>query len=340
MFSRFNLALRSRVLIQSKGTAWLAIASSMLCFFIVGPAQAEQDVPDVTQLAGLIRWSGVLVSVGVIVGASLIVRLVSDVAARLSRRFASNRPLVNKVESALRFFVYIAACGIALGLSIRLDPTALAVIGGTLAVAVGFAMRDLVAALLAGVTIMFDRPFQVGDRVTYAGEYGDIIKIGLRSVQMLTLEHNVVTIPNNKILTDVTASGNYGALEMQVTMDFYVGPDQNLRLAVELVHEACLASPYIFLARPVPVEAKQVILQEYVAVALKARPYVFDYQYEKAFETDVHLRVLEAFHERGILPPAILRRTVDHVTPYRSIALAEPDLQAGSPLTDEPMYRK
>lgn len=273
-----------------------------------GSAYAQQDVPDVTQLAGLIRWSGVLLSVGVIVGASLLVRLVSDLASRLSKRFASNRPLINKVESALRFLLYVAAGGIALGLSIRLDPTALAVIGGTLAVAVGFAMRDLVAAFLAGVTIMFDRPFQVGDRVTYAGEYGDIIKIGLRSVQMLTLDHNVVTIPNNKILTDVTSSGNYGALEMQVAMDFYIGLDQDVRLAMELVREACLASPYIFLAQPVPVAAKQLIFEDYVAIAIKARPYVFDYQYEKAFETDVHLRVLEAFRERGISPPAILHR--------------------------------
>jgi small-conductance mechanosensitive channel len=284
----------------------LALLSSVA--LIVSPVAAQQDVPDVSQLAGLIRWSGVLLSVGILVGSSLVVRLISDLSARLSKRFASNRPLFNKIESALRFLVYVAAGAIALGLSIRLDPTALAVIGGTLAVAIGFAMRDLVAAFLAGVTIMFDRPFQVGDRVAYAGEYGDIKKIGLRSVQMFTLSHNVVTIPNNKILTDVTASGNYGALEMQVAMQFYIALDQDVRTATELVREACLASPYIFLAQPVPVFAKQLIVHDYIAVELRARPYVFDYQYEEAFETDVHLRVLEAFRERGILPPAILHR--------------------------------
>jgi hypothetical protein len=51
---------------------------------------------------------------------------------------------------------------------------------------------------------MFDRPFQVGDRVSYGGEYGDIIKIGLRSVRMNTLDDNIITIPNNKVFTDVT----------------------------------------------------------------------------------------------------------------------------------------
>src|SRR5690606_33860764 len=100
-----------------------------------------------------------------------------------------------------------------LGLSVRLDARTLAVIGGALAFAVGFAMRDVVAAFIAGITIIFDRPFQVGDRVRFAGEYGDILKIGLRSVRLLTLDNVIVTIPNNKILTDVTASGNYGAPE-------------------------------------------------------------------------------------------------------------------------------
>src|SRR4051812_22270601 len=48
------------------------------------------------------------------------------------------------------------------------------------------------------------QPFQVGDRVQFSGEYEDILKIGLRSVRMNTLDHNVVTIPNNKVLTDST----------------------------------------------------------------------------------------------------------------------------------------
>jgi hypothetical protein len=72
-----------------------------------------------------------------------------------------------------------------------------------------------------------------------------------------------------------------------------------------------VTSPYVFLDQPIPILARQVIVQDYVAVHLKARPYVFDCRYEKPFETDVHLRVLEAFKTRGILPPAVLHRGVD-----------------------------
>ena len=113
------------------------------------------------------------------------------------------------------------------------------------------------------------------------------------------------------MLTDVASSGNWGALEMQTPFDFYVGVDQDIELAADLIREACLTSPYVYLENPVPVLVKQVILHEYVAMQLKARPYVFDCKYEKPFETDVHIRVAKAFREHGIQPPAMLVRKTD-----------------------------
>jgi small-conductance mechanosensitive channel len=272
-----------------------------------GPAHA-QEAPDIGQIAELIQWGGVTASIPVLFLAFFAIRLVEGFGNRLGERFTSHRPTIQKIQTSIRFLIYLVTLLIVTGLSIRLDSTALTVIGGALAFAFGFALRDLVASVIAGVTIMFDRPFQVGDRVSYGGEYGDITKIGLRSVRMNTLDHNVITIPNNRIFTDVPASGNYGLLEMQVPMDFYVGVDQDVEKAIEIVREACLTSPYVFLEHPVPVLVKQEILQDYFAIHLKARPYVFDCRYEKPFETDVHLRVLEAFREHAIEAPAVLHR--------------------------------
>jgi len=274
------------------------------------PAQA-QDVPDLGKVAEFIRWGGIAASIPLVIGVLFLIRLIESSGDRLSLRFSNRRPTIQKVQTTARFLLYILTVGLVTSLSVRLDPTALTVIGGALAFAVGFALRDLVAAFIAGITIMFDRPFQVGDRVSYGGEYGDIIKIGLRSVRMNTLDHNIITIPNNKVFTDVTSSGNYGELEMQVAMDFYIGVDQDAKLAAELIREACLTSPYVYLAEAIPISAKQVILQDYVAFQLKARPYVFDCKYEKQFETDVHYRVLDAFREHDIGPPAILHRQLE-----------------------------
>lgn len=308
----------TRLPVRRSGHWWSIWVAALLA----APAQA-QDAPDLGRLAELVRWGGVAASIPVLFGALFLIRLVDGFGERLAARFSNRRPTIQKVQTTVRFFLYVATIALVASLSIRLDQTALTVIGGALAFAVGFALRDLVASFIAGITIIFDRPFQVGDRVSYGGEYGDIIKIGLRSVRMNTLDHNVITIPNNKVFTDVTSSGNYGALEMQVPMDFFVGVDQDVKAAAEIVREACLTSPYVYLDQPVPVLAKQVILQDYVAVQLKARPYVFDSKYEKPFETDVHFRVLEAFRERGISPPAVLHRSLPPVGGASTLA---PDL--------------
>jgi small-conductance mechanosensitive channel len=218
--------------------------------------------------------------------------------------------LFQKIGTVFKFLVYVGTSAVVIGLSVRLDTKVLAIIGGTIAVAIGFAIRDLVASFIAGIMIMIDRPFQVGDRVTFGGEYGDITAIGLRSVRMRTLDDNTVTIPNNKFLTDITSCGNYGALDMQVVMDFYIGVDQDVTTARDIVTEAGLTSRYVHLPKPVVVLVNQVIQDNYVAIRLRLKAYVLDTRYEKAFESDVNLCVIRAFGDRGILPPAILHRNV------------------------------
>jgi len=292
-------------------TEVLVCVASLLVATPVLAQELNAEPTDLARLAGFVRWSGAMVSLLVIIGAAILLRSVSAVSARLASTFASRRLAIQKLESFVRFFIYVAAAALVISLSFRVNQTVLTVIGGTLAVAVGFAMRDLVAAVIAGVTIMFDRPFQVGDRVEYAGQYGDIVRIGLRSVRMQTLDDNVVTIPNNKILTDVTSSGNWGELEMQVRMEFYVGLDQDVDLAARLVKEALLTSRFIYLDRPVVVLMKQVIRDAYVAMQLTGRAYVLDTKYEKAFETDVNRRVNRAFRQYGVEPPAMLIRGAD-----------------------------
>ncbi len=289
--------------------ALVAVGVSLLSS-VAGAQQLTDASKDLSKIVGFVRWSGVLLSVFVVVGAMIALRFLGSVVDRLSARFVHRRLMLQKIESFTRFFAYFATGGVVIGLSFQINQTVLALVGGTVAVAVGFAMRDLVAAMIAGVTIMFDRPFQVGDRVEYGGQYGDIIKIGLRSVQMFTLDDNVVTIPNNKILTNVSSCGNYGALEMQVQFDFFIGVDQDIDLAERLIGEAILSSRYVYLDKPIIVLVKQVLKEDYVALHLRGKAYVVDTKYEKAYETDVTKRTLLAFRKHGIQPPAVLHRQI------------------------------
>lgn len=287
--------------------------STLIVLLILVPATAfAQDAGGevVTQLGKIIRWTGVFPSLLLIVGTFFMLRFVNSTVNRLGDQFVNQRMLFQKIATILQFAIYIIVTVSVIALSVQLDDKVLTLIGGTFAVAVGFAVRDLVASFIAGVTVLIDRPFQVGDRVSFGGQYGDITAIGLRSVRMQTLDDNTITIPNNKFLTDITSSGNYGALDMQVVMDFYIGLDQDVIKAQEIVTEAALSSRYIHLPKPVVVLVNQMIQENYLAVRLRCKAYVLDTRYEKAFETDVNLRVIKAFNEVGIKAPAVLHRDI------------------------------
>src|SRR5690606_10088087 len=119
-------------------SAALTVTFASLC----ASAQDGADTADITKLAGFVRWGGVFLSFFMVIGAAVLLRVVTGVTERLGARFAARRMLIQKVDSFARFGVYVTTGTLILSLSLRLDSTALAVIGGALAFAVGFAMRD------------------------------------------------------------------------------------------------------------------------------------------------------------------------------------------------------
>lgn len=271
-------------------------------------AQAAPNIEAVGHIGDLVRWGGVLSSVFIVAGAWALLRILSRFVTAFSEKFSARRLTLQKLYTIIQFLIFVSTTIVVIALSFRIERTVLTLIGGTAAVAIGFALKDLAASFIAGIIVMLDRPFQVGDRVTFGGVYGDITAIGLRSVRLQTLDDNTVTIPNNKFLSEITISGNYGALDMQVDMDFYIGADQDVDLAREILKEAALSSRYIFLAKPVVVLVVQSLTDNLVSIRLRLKAYVLDTRHEKAFETDVNLRCLRAFKEAGINPPTLLYR--------------------------------
>lgn len=280
-----------------------------LCFSAVAHAEETTvNLENITQFTSLIRWGGVVFSFFIVLGSWILLRFISKLVDTFSTQFVQYRMVMQKLQSFFQFFVYMTAGLVVFMLSFRINDQILTLIGGTLAVSIGFALKDLAASFIAGLTVMIDRPFQVGDRVTFEGNYGDIVTIGLRSVRMRTLTDDIITIPNNKFLSEVTMSGNYGELDMQCVIPFYIGLDQDIDLARDLIQEAASSSRYIHLPKPVVVLVSQDIADNYLAIKLTCKAYVVDTVYEKLFETDITLRVMKEFRKNDILPPMIAVR--------------------------------
>lgn len=88
----------------------------------------------------------------------------------------------------------------ALMLSWGINVTGWLASAGILGLAIGFAAKDTLANLFAGVFILADAPYKLGDYVVIAsGERGKVIDIGMRSTRILTRDDIEIVVPNSSI---------------------------------------------------------------------------------------------------------------------------------------------
>lgn len=242
-------------------------------------------------------------AIAVIVIAWVSLRLATRWGDRAAERFARRRLQYKQGLAVARFVVVLVATVVALGSILQLTDEVLLALGGSAAVAIGFAFKDLVASVMSGILLLFDRPFQVGDRISFGGEYGEVVEIGLRSVRLRTLDDNIVSIPNNQFLNDRVSCANAGALHQMCVFDFYIGCNEDFERAKVIVYEATGSSRFVYLKKPIRVgvlEAPVPDGAERFAIRIRVRAYVLDGRYERTFRTDVVERVKRAFRAVGL----------------------------------------
>ncbi|MBI2822902.1 MAG: mechanosensitive ion channel family protein [Acidobacteria bacterium] len=125
----------------------------------------------------------------------LLLTWVSHHPKRFSAVQPSTRPLF---EIAAKVILFGAAVYFVL-IAWEVNPTGWVASAGIIGIAVGFAAKDTLANLFAGVSILADAPYKVGDFIVLDGDRGQVTQIGLRSTRILTRDDIEITIPNSTI---------------------------------------------------------------------------------------------------------------------------------------------
>ena len=256
-----------------------------------------------TNLLQFVVWDRLPFALTVIIVAFIGGRIAARSLDSLGEKISQRRLLFKQISAITRFLVLVIATILVASSLFSFSSEALLAVGGSAAVAIGFAFKDLIASLMAGLILLFDRPFQVGDRIQFGDTYGEVVEIGLRAVRVATLNDDLVSIPNHRFLNDAVASSNAGELHQMCVFPFWVGCNENIESAKRVVYEATVSSRYVFVNRPITVSVREGPVPngaERFAIELKVKAYVFDGRYETAFGTDVTERVKRAFREQGI----------------------------------------
>jgi MscS family membrane protein len=162
--------------------------------------------------------------------------------------------LDNVVFSLLNRFadVIVYATAVVLGLDLLGVNVMPFVAGaGVMGVAIGFAAKDTLSNLIAGVLLIIDRPFDVGDRIEVwrapegSATWGDVIDIGLRATKIRTTDHIVIIIPNNQIMTRDIINYTAHSEAIRVRINIGVGYDVDIDKAKRLILAVADAAPWI-----------------------------------------------------------------------------------------------
>ena len=169
------------------------------------------------------------------------------------------------------------------------------VIAGAASVAIGFAFKDYVSSLIAGVVAIIERPYRPGDWVRIGDDYGEVRGVGMRAIRVLTPDANMIVIPHSKLWTDNISNSNDGARTLMCVADFYLQPRHDASRMREALQDVALTSAYLDYAQPVIV----VLTEKPWGTHYKLRAYPFDMRDQFAFITDLTVRGKLAIAENG-----------------------------------------
>jgi small conductance mechanosensitive channel len=200
----------------------------------------------------------------------------------------------------LRLLVLIVATVQIVVLVIRPSPSNLLALLGAAGLAIGFAFRDYISSIIAGVVVLFERPYRVGDWVQIGDVYGEVKSLGLRTLELVTPDDTSVTIPHAKVWDSAIHDMNTGKRELQCVASFFVAPGHDGQRARERLTDVALTSPYLHLDRPVIVVVDALPW----GLRYRIRAYPLSGHDQFLFITDLTLRGHAVLAALGVEPAA------------------------------------
>ena len=229
-------------------------------------------------------WVGAIVAIGVAVAIVTVLRFA------FARRHAGLPP---EAETRLRLierFVYalVMTVGIAIALSkfdaVRSVSRALLTSSAIAAAVVGFAARQTLANVVAGLMLAVTQPLRLGDRIVFDDIVGTVEDVSLSYTFVRGLTGERIAIPNEKLAAGVLRNDTLGDDRLAVEADVWIAPDADVAAALALFDDAIAAEA-------TPEGVRLVVRGGHAPVSLRAER-----------QHELRAKALAALHEQGSLP--------------------------------------
>jgi small conductance mechanosensitive channel len=218
----------------------------------------------------VINHSGGLISAIILV--IIAARWIGRLTEKWFERRAMEPPVRMLLVRVVKLLVLVCALVVALGTA-GMDVTAVIAGISVAGVGVGLAMQGVLGNLVAGLTIIFTKPFRVGEYIALLSVEGQVTKVELFSTTLIHGDRSRVVIPNRKIVGEVLH--NYGTVR-QLDLSVGIAYGANLEEALSVIQGILKANTRV-LKEPEPVIGITTLGDSSINIAVKPWTSVQDF---------------------------------------------------------------
>jgi small conductance mechanosensitive channel len=167
---------------------------------------------------------------------------------------------------------------------------------GVAGLGIGLALQGVLSNVVAGLSIIFTKPYRVGEHVALLGVHGDVLKIDIFTTTLLHPDRSRIVIPNRKIVGEILH--NFGSIR-QLDLSVGVSYDSDINLTVQAVRDLLNRHPHV-LKEPEPVTGITGFADS--AVTLSIKPWV-EISHVESVQIELNHAILERFRRENISIP-------------------------------------
>jgi len=234
-----------------------------------------------------------------LVGYALAVVVSRGLGRRVFTRMRLEQGAAQAFQSLIFYLLLVVAFLTALRM-VQIPLTAFAVVGGALAIGIGFGSQNVVNNFISGIILLAERPIKIGDLIEVAGVYGNVERIGLRSTRVRTGDNVHIIVPNASFLENNVVNWTHTDQRVRVNITVGIVYGSPTREAERIIHQVLREHPAV-LDEPEPV----VLFRDFGDNAL-----IFEMRFwiemrtimdRLRVESEVRFRIDDLYREAGIV---------------------------------------
>jgi small-conductance mechanosensitive channel len=210
-------------------------------------------------------------------------------------------PMITLLNRLARLVLVLVGFSIVLSI-LGINIAALATVLGIGGLAISLAAQDTIADAIAGMIILADQPFRIGDRIEIqgVGTWGDVVSIGLRTTRIRTRDNRLVIVPNSIIGSNQVINYTYPSPVYRIETHVHVAYGTPIETVRTVIAQAVRPVGHVLPDRPVDVLYLEMGDS---AMVFRVRWWIESYVDTRRVEDAVHTAIQEALDAAGIVRP-------------------------------------